>query len=74
MGAYVLVFAFVTLTGPQNQKIDVNPNEVVTIRNNRTEAGSYFADGVRCLIHTTDGKIVNVVEDCDTVRARLRGE
>ena len=61
------------LHGPDGQKIELNPQHVVTIRDNRDNSGAYFAPGIRCLIHTTDGKVVQVVEDCATVRRLLEG-
>ena len=74
MGAYVLVLAFVTLTGPDSQRIDINPNQVVATRSSRDTTGEHFAKGVRCLIYTTDGKLTTVIEDCDEVQRRLKGQ
>ena len=74
MGAYVLVFAFVTLTGPDSQRVDITPNEIVATRASRDSKGEHFAPGVKCLIYTTDGKLTTVIEDCETVHRRLRGE
>lgn len=60
----------IAVTGPDRQVILLNPLEVVTVRTPRGEEG-HFAKGVRCLVHTTDGKVVAVLEECATVRALL---
>jgi len=74
MGAYVLVLAFVSLTGPDRQEILINPNEIVATRSSRDASGTHFAPGVQCLIYTTDGKMTTVIEDCDAVHRKLQGQ
>jgi len=64
-----LALMLIVLTGANGQKIEVNPKQIVSIRNQRGN----LADGLRCLIHTTDGKYIAVTELCDTVRAKLGG-
>lgn len=64
-----VLVALVMLTGPDQQPIELNPQQVVTVRPPR--GNEHFAPGVHCLIHTTDGKIVAVLEDCPTVRGLL---
>jgi hypothetical protein len=71
MNEVLLALSLVVLTGPQGQKIEINPHAVVTIRTARNERGT-FAPGIKCLIHTADGKIVHVIEDCEMVRLALQ--
>jgi len=59
----------IQLTGPDGQRIDLNPNQYVTTREPRV--GDHFGKDVRCLINTTDGKFVTVTETCAEVRRRL---
>jgi hypothetical protein len=59
----------VTLTGVDNQRIDINPEAVVTIRTPRETTG--VTDEVKCLVQTQDGKVATVIETCDVVRERL---
>lgn len=54
------------LTGPGGQMIEVNPDEIVTLRSPRSQ--EHFAPGTRCLINTVDGKVVAVQEDCYRVK------
>jgi hypothetical protein len=67
--AITLVVALIPFTGPDSQRIDLNPSEIVSVRPPRST--EHFGEGIRCLIHTVDGKFVAVIEDCDTVRQRL---
>lgn len=62
----VLLTLLVVLTGPDGQLISLNPNTVVTTRAPRST--EHFAPGIKCLIHTIDGKFIAVQEDCDTVK------
>jgi hypothetical protein len=61
----VAAIGFITLTGPDAQVIQLNPETIATIRSVR--GTEHFAPGVKCLIFTTDGKNVGVTETCDTV-------
>jgi hypothetical protein len=70
----IVALALVTLTGPDGQKIDVNPAEVVTVREPRASILEHIAPGTKCLLHMADGKMVMVVETCDEVRLRLLDE
>lgn len=59
----------VTLHGVNGHEIFVNPREVTSMhaaipgKPNKT-----FTEGVRCMISTTDGKFVTVIETCEAVR------
>jgi hypothetical protein len=75
----MLTFAalvLVVFTGPDGQKIEVNPEQVVSIRNRRPDSikAGYVQGDLRCSLHTTDGKIVNVIETCEEVRRALEGK
>jgi hypothetical protein len=63
--------ALIMLTGPEHQPISVNPAQIVTTRSVRPSAKEDFARGIRCLVHTTDGKFISVVETCDDVRKKM---
>ncbi|MCP3460335.1 hypothetical protein [Bradyrhizobium sp. CCGUVB23] len=65
----ILTFQLLQLHGPQDQLIDINPDQVVSFRKPRAEG--HFPKGIRCLVSTVDGKFSTVTEDCETVRARL---
>jgi hypothetical protein len=69
----MILFALIILiqvTGPDTQVIDINPSQVVTVRPPRVS--DHFGPGVHCLINTTDGKFVGVVQTCETVQKLLQ--
>lgn len=67
----ILAMWLVHLTGPEGQLVELNPEAVVTLRDVRESDAAHFAKGVKCLIHTTDGKFVAVIETCAKVRQLL---
>jgi hypothetical protein len=67
--AIAVALGMIALTGPDSQRIDVAPSAIVSLREPR--GPEHFAPGVRCLLHMSDGRVVTVVETCDTVRERL---
>jgi hypothetical protein len=72
MGPMIVAILLVQLTGPDgSQRIDINANEVTSIREPRADAGEHFAKGTHCVIVMTSGTFVAVSEDCATVRQRL---
>jgi hypothetical protein len=56
-------------TGPDQQVIAVNPSDIVSVRAPRKT--EHFSKGVRCLIHTLDGKYIAIIEPCNVVFQRL---
>jgi hypothetical protein len=68
----IFAVAMIQLTGPDDQRIDINPAEIVSIRSPRST--EHFAKGVRCIINTVDGKFVAVIEDCGTILKRVTKE
>jgi hypothetical protein len=60
-----IVLRLILLTGPDNQPIQLNIDEVVSVRQPRS--ADHFAVGARCIINTTDGKFVLVQELCSSV-------
>jgi hypothetical protein len=48
--------------------VKVNSALVTTMRAADGKGNKYIAGDARCLIHTSDGKFVSVIESCDEVR------
>jgi hypothetical protein len=71
MLVYLLIISLrlITLTGPDGQLIELNPDTVATIRTVR--GTDHFAAATRCIVFTTDGKNVNVTETCAKVHELL---
>jgi hypothetical protein len=60
---------WISVTGADRQPIELNVANIVSVRSPRGEG--HFSAEVRCLIHTTDGKVVTVIEPCDVVEKLL---
>jgi uncharacterized protein YlzI (FlbEa/FlbD family) len=67
----ILAFHLVQFTGVDGQEIDINPQEIVSVREVRPSETQHFDKKIKCIIHTSDGKFIAVTEDCGTVRNRL---
>jgi hypothetical protein len=68
----ILAFHLVRFTGLDGQPIDIYPEQVVSTRPIRDL--DHFDPKIKCIIHTTDGKFISVVEDCNLVRQKLEQE
>lgn len=68
----LLVVHLLQFTGPDGQRIEVNPAGIVSIRTPRKS--EHFAPGTHCIIFTSDNKWLTVVESCQEVNDRLEGE
>jgi uncharacterized protein YlzI (FlbEa/FlbD family) len=64
----VVAAAWIQLSGPSGQEIFVNPDEVVSIRQPQTQL---LHENIHCTLQTVDGKLINVIEDCDAVIAKI---
>lgn len=60
--------------GPDGQIALINTHEIASMRApNSGDLGRHFAKGSRCIVLTTDGKFLAVVETCGELRATLSG-
>ena len=58
--------------GPDGQIALVNVNEIASIRApTAIDLGRHFAKGSKCVLLTTDGKFLAVVETCAEIRKAL---
>ena len=60
----------VALDGPDHQVIWVNRAAIVSVRTVRQ--AEHVGPGIRCLIHTSDGKFIAVVQGCSEVIGKLK--
>jgi hypothetical protein len=69
----ILLTVLVVLHTLDGREIDINPAQVTSMREARDDNADNkaFTDGVRCMINTTDGKFVTVIEECRAVRRKL---
>lgn len=64
-----IALRLITLTGPDGQVIQLAPDKIATIRTPRGD--DHFHKSINCLIFTTDGKNISVVETCAKVQQLL---
>ena len=63
----IATVTFVTLHAPGGQEIDINPNEVTSIREPRAGSELHFGKDIRCVVIMSNGRINAVVEECKAV-------
>jgi hypothetical protein len=66
-----LALHLVRLTGPDNQTVLINPEQVIALREPRGGQGEHFHASVKCLVFTSDSKYTPVAETCAEVRQKL---
>jgi hypothetical protein len=71
IGQILLALHLVRLTGPDNQLVLINPEQVIALRDPRGRPGEHFHQSVHCLVFTADSKYTPVTETCPEVRRRL---
>jgi hypothetical protein len=65
----LITVILIILHAPDGHEIRLNPDQITSMHAAIPgEANKMISDKVECLINTTDGKFVSVVETCDTVR------
>jgi threonine dehydratase len=65
--------ALIVLHSPDGHVVLVNPDGVTSMHSAIAgQKNQNISDKVRCLVNTTDGKFVSVIETCDAVRELIR--
>lgn len=63
---------FLELHGPYGQRSFVNINEISSLREPiKGDIVKHFPPTVKCIVVTTNGKFLSVVETCDTIHNML---
>ena len=70
MSQIAVTLTLIMLTGPDHQVIEINPEEVVSLRAPR--AIDHMTRDIRCIVFTTDGKFIGVEQSCRAVGDLLR--
>ena len=71
ISAVVTALRLVVLHGPDGHVVEINPEEVVTLREPRGQEHGHFHSNIKCLVFTADGKYLGVTESCATVEHKL---
>jgi hypothetical protein len=74
-GAWALILIsvveFIELHGPDGQRAFLNPRTISSLREPIASDLKSFTKGVRCVVVTTSGKFIAVVETCTDIHDRL---
>jgi hypothetical protein len=62
---------FIELQGPDGQRAFLNPRTISSLREPIASDLKSFTKGVRCVVVTTSGKFIAVVETCTYIRDTL---
>jgi hypothetical protein len=71
MSKQLTALALVAFTAGNGAAVLVNPELVTTLHAPAGGERKNFGGKVQCLINTSDGKFVTVLETCDVVRGML---
>jgi hypothetical protein len=69
MKAVLLALNLISLPGAHGSVVYVNPQSVVSLR--AASATGHYASDIRCLIQTSDGKVVGSTDPCPEVTMKL---
>jgi hypothetical protein len=65
--AELFALSLIALHGPGGHEIDINPNEVSSIRDTSIVTEGHFSKDIKCLLFMTNGKVIGVTESCKEV-------
>ena len=64
-----MALVMIQVTGPNGNRIDVNPNDIVSLRQPQTR--DFYDPRVKCIVYTLDATFVGTQETCEQVRNLL---
>ena len=70
----ILAYKLLVLHGAGGHEIDINPNEISSVRDPFNLSEGHVAKDIRCLLFMTNGKVIGVTEDCHTVKMMIEME
>ena len=63
----------IILHGPNNQFLEINVDEISSIREPRAVSQRHFPKGIRCVITMTNGHFNAVTDTCEAVDKLIKG-
>jgi hypothetical protein len=70
-----LALGLVLLHGPDGRELYINPESITTMRATIPgEKNKVIHGEIKCVLNTTDGKFISVIESCETVRGLFQSE
>lgn len=71
--AVTLLTPLLLLHGVTGREIRINPRNVTSLHASVPQGNKTLAAEVKCLINTSDGKFVSVIETCEIVSQLIAG-
>jgi len=65
--ALALNLHLINVHGPDNQLIQLNANEISSLREQRENEEGHFGPNVRCIVFMTNGKFIGARETCPNI-------
>jgi hypothetical protein len=65
-----LALSLIFVHGPDGQEIEININEISSIRDPRASEG-HLHKSIHCVLYMTNGKFIGTTETCDEVDKML---
>jgi hypothetical protein len=69
----VVASSLIVFHAPDGHEIYVNPAEITVLHQRLAPGESRFTEKASCLINTSDGKFVTVIETCFKVLDSIKG-
>ena len=73
MNRGLLLAPLLLLHGPTGREIRINPRNITSLHSPAGQRNTAVTEGAHCLINTSDGKFVSVVETCAVVSQMITG-
>lgn len=70
----IALVALILLHNPNGTSVEINVEQITSMRGRHEVGEVHFTEKAKCLINLTDGKYITVIETCDEVRRKLKGE
>jgi hypothetical protein len=73
LSSLVVASGLVVFHAPDGHQVYVNPAEITILHQRLAPGESKFTERANCLINTTDGKFITVVESCLVILDAIKG-
>jgi hypothetical protein len=69
----IVASGLITLHAPDGHEVFINASEVTTLHQRMGAGKGTYTPDAACMINTTDGKFITVIENCLEVINTIRG-
>ena len=72
--AAAVAVMLVTVHGPGDQKIEINPDQISSMRKALKKNEVYLHGETQCVLTMTNGKLISTTETCEQVEGKITEE